>query len=58
MAQLVDRVRQVERLTAGKTWATKFSRKEKVTYVDTNDDDSEFDINFDDAKTARLILQS
>jgi len=56
MAQLVDRVRQVERLTAGKTWATKFSRKEKVTYVDTNDDDSEFDINFDDAKTARLIL--
>jgi hypothetical protein len=39
MAQLADRVRQVERLKAEKATTSKFSKKEKVAYVDTNDND-------------------
>ena len=39
MTQLVDRVQQVERLKAEKARTNKFSKKEKVAYVDTNDND-------------------
>jgi len=44
MAQLADRVRQVEILKAKKARASRFGKKVKVAYVDTNDNDQEFDI--------------
>ncbi|XP_058727724.1 uncharacterized protein LOC131599348, partial [Vicia villosa] len=44
MAQLADRVRQVERLKAEKARASKYHKKEKIAYVTT----SEFDSNSDD----------
>lgn len=40
MAQLADRVRQVERLKAEKVRTSKFSKKENVDYVDTDDVES------------------
>jgi hypothetical protein len=43
MAQLADRVRQVERLKVEKAWMNKFPKKEKVAYVDEGDSDPEFD---------------
>jgi recombinational DNA repair protein RecT len=39
MAQLADRVGQVERLKAEKARTSKFSKKEKFDYVNTNDND-------------------
>ncbi|KEH15141.1 hypothetical protein MTR_2063s0010, partial [Medicago truncatula] len=47
MAQLADRVRRVERLKAEKARTHKF-RREKVTYVDTNESKQEFDIAYKD----------
>ena len=41
MAQLADRVRQVERLKAEKAKATKTHRRERVAYVEMDDDDPE-----------------
>jgi len=52
MAQLADRVRQVERLKAEKTRASRFGKKEKDAYIDTNDNDQEFDIQWIKAKTS------
>ncbi|MCI96612.1 hypothetical protein A2U01_0117912, partial [Trifolium medium] len=49
MAQLADRVRQVDRLKAEKARSSKFQKKEKVAYVETFDDD-EYDINYGDVK--------
>jgi len=43
MAQLVDRVRQVERLKAEKARTSRFPKKEKIAYVDTGDIDPDFD---------------
>jgi hypothetical protein len=43
MAQLANRVRQVERLKAEKARTNKFPKKEKVAYVDAGDSDPEFD---------------
>ncbi|XP_050889499.1 uncharacterized protein LOC127094751 [Lathyrus oleraceus] len=37
MAQLVDRVRQVEHLKAGKSRTNKYHKKEKVTYIEEDD---------------------
>jgi hypothetical protein len=48
MAQLTDKVRQVERLRAEK--ATHKFRREKVPYVDSNESDQEFDIACVDVK--------
>ncbi|KAH1237870.1 hypothetical protein GmHk_08G022674 [Glycine max] len=48
MAQLADRVRQLERLKAEKARNSKFHKKEKVAYVETNDSDQEFDIIYED----------
>jgi len=56
MAQLANRVRQVERLKAEKARTSKFSKKEKVAYVDTDDIDSGFDLNFDDAGNSEVNL--
>jgi len=54
MAELADRVRQVERLKAEKSRTSKFSKKEKVAYVDTNDNDPEFDLNFDAVENSEV----
>jgi len=43
MAQLADRVRQVERLKAEKARTNRFPKREKVAYVDAGDSDLEFD---------------
>jgi len=46
MAQLADRVRQVERLKAEKAWASKYGKKGKVAYVDTDDGNQDFDADW------------
>ena len=56
MAYLADWVWQVERLKAEKARTSKFSKKEKVAYVDTDDIDSGFDLNFDDAGNSEVNL--
>jgi len=43
MAQLADRVRQVERLKAEKARTVRHVKKEKIAYIDTYDSDPEFD---------------
>ncbi|XP_045822090.1 uncharacterized protein LOC123914975 [Trifolium pratense] len=49
MAQLADRVRQVERLKAEKARSSKFQKREKIAYVETmDDDDEEYVINYGD----------
>jgi len=53
MAQLADRVRQVERLKAEKTRTHKF-RREKVAYVDTNESDQDFDIAYEDVEDGEI----
>src|ERR1043165_9745883 len=50
MAQLADRVRQVERLKAEKARASKNYKKERITYIEEegeNVDDSQDQYNFD-----------
>lgn len=44
MTQLVDRVWQVERLKAKKSRANKNKRKERVAYVDIDDNDQVSDV--------------
>ncbi|KEH15977.1 hypothetical protein MTR_0401s0010 [Medicago truncatula] len=46
MAQLADRVQQVERLKAEKARTSRFGKKETVAYVDTNDSDQDFDFEW------------
>ncbi|PNX57035.1 hypothetical protein L195_g050193, partial [Trifolium pratense] len=48
MAQLADRVQQVERLKIEKARTSKFQKKEKVAYVETYEDDNEYEINHED----------
>ncbi|KAK2450508.1 hypothetical protein QL285_009621 [Trifolium repens] len=43
IAQLADRVRQVERLRAEKVRNSKFHKKEKVAYIETYESENEFD---------------
>lgn len=47
MAQLADRVRQVEMLKVEKSRPTRHPRKEKVVYVETDENDQEIDIVFE-----------
>jgi hypothetical protein len=47
VAQLADKVHQVERLKVKKVRTIRFTTKEKVAYVDTNDSDQVFDIESD-----------
>ncbi|KAH1247616.1 hypothetical protein GmHk_06G017478 [Glycine max] len=56
MAQLADRVRQLERLKAEKARNFKFHKKEKVAYVETNDSDQEFDIIYEDIEDNEVDL--
>jgi len=53
MAQLADRVRQVERLKAENARTHKFKR-EKVAYVDTNESNREFDIFYEDVEDGEI----
>jgi len=55
MAQLLDRVRLVERLKAEKARASKYGKKEKVAYVDASDSNQDFNINWSLSKYVKLI---
>ncbi|WJX24020.1 hypothetical protein P8452_13183 [Trifolium repens] len=56
MAQLADRVRQVERLRAEKARNSKYHKKEKVAYVETHDSDQEYDISYEDVEQREINL--
>ncbi|WJX30008.1 hypothetical protein P8452_18592 [Trifolium repens] len=56
MAQLADRVRQVERLKAEKARNSKYHKKEKVAYVETQDSDQEYDISYEDVGQGEVDL--
>ncbi|WJX34091.1 hypothetical protein P8452_22239 [Trifolium repens] len=56
MAQLADRVRQVERLRAEKARNSKYHKKEKVAYVETHDSDQEYDISYEDVEQGEVDL--
>jgi len=56
MAQLADRVRQVERLKAEKARTRRFPKKEKIAYVDTGDSDPDFDWGSDTVKDNEINL--
>ncbi|KAK2409728.1 hypothetical protein QL285_045140 [Trifolium repens] len=55
MAQLADRVRQVERLKAEKARNSKYHKK-KVAYVETHDSDQEYDISYEDVEQGEIDL--
>lgn len=50
MAQLIDRVRYVERLKAEKAKSSKFYKKEKVSYIEANERNQEYDIRYEEVK--------
>jgi len=50
MAQLADRVQNVERHRVEKDITQKYHKREKVAYVESNKSDQEFDIAFGDFK--------
>jgi hypothetical protein len=56
MAQLADRVRQVERLKAEKARTNKFPKRKKVAYVDAGDSDPEFDWGSDTVEDNEINL--
>jgi hypothetical protein len=56
MAQLVDRVRQVERLKAEKARNYKYHKKEKVAYVEINDSNQEYDVSYEDVEQGEIDL--
>jgi len=56
MAQLADRVWQVERLKAEKARTNRFPKKEKIAYVDTGDSDPEFDWGLDTVEDNEINL--
>jgi len=56
MAQLADRVRQVERLKAEKGRTSRFPKKEKIAYVDTGDSDPDFDWGSDTVEDNEINL--
>jgi len=56
MIQMGDRVEQVEKLKDEKARTTNFSKREKVAYVDTNDNDQEFDLDLDVVEESEVNL--
>ncbi|WJX89442.1 hypothetical protein P8452_71441 [Trifolium repens] len=56
MAQLADRVRQIERLRAEKARNSKYHKKEKVAYVETHDSDQEYDVSYEDVEQGEIDL--
>ena len=57
MAQLADRVRQVERLKIEKAKATKTHQREKVAYVEMDDDDPETSSNLIAVEESEIDLE-
>jgi len=57
IAQLVDRVRQVERLKAEKARTIRHVKKEKISYIDTYDSDPEFDWGSDVVEENEINLE-
>jgi len=56
MAQLADRVHHVERLKAKKARTNRFVKKEKIAYVDTYNNDPEFDWGSDAVEDNEMNL--
>lgn len=56
MSQLGDKVRQVERLKAGKARANKNNRRERVAYVELDGDDQETYSDFLDFDESKIDL--
>ena len=56
MAQLADRVRQVERLKAEKAKAAKTHRRERVAYVEMDDNDPKISSDPIDIEEGKLDL--
>jgi len=56
MAQLADRVRQVEKLKAEKAKTIRYVKKEKIAYIDTYDSDLEFDSGSDAVEENEINL--
>lgn len=55
MAQLVNSVRQVERLRDNKAKNHEY-RREKIAYINTNESDQEFVIAFEQIKDREVIV--
>jgi len=51
MTHLADRVRYVERLKAKKARSQKYHKREKVSYIGSDESNQEFDIGFGDIET-------
>ena len=56
MAQLADRVRQVEWLRAEKAITQKYHKREKVAYIGLDERNQEFDITFGDVETKEVDI--
>jgi len=56
MAQLTDRVRQIERLKAERARTNRFPKKEKIAYVDTYNSDPEFNWGSDTVEDNEINL--
>jgi len=57
MAQLEDRIQQVERLKAEKAKASKSrGKKEKVSYVDTNGNKQDFDVGWSPVEESKVNI--
>jgi len=56
MAQLSDRVRHVERLKAEKARTQKYHKREKVSYVRSDESNQELDIAFGDVETKEVDI--
>lgn len=56
MAQLADRVRHVERFKAEKARTSRFGKKEKVAYVNTNDSDQDFDFEWSTIEESEINI--
>jgi len=58
MAQLADRVRQVEWLKDEKARTNRFLKRDKVAYIDVGDCDLEFDWGSDTVEDSEINLQN
>jgi len=56
MAQLADRVRQVERLKAEKARTNRFPKREKVAYIEAGNNNPEFDWGSDTVEDSEINL--
>jgi hypothetical protein len=56
MAQLADRIRHVEGLRDEKARTQKYHKREKVAYIESNESNQEFDIDFGDVETKEVDI--